>query len=539
VQRFFVKQGSSAAHIYGKKIVGAEAFSSIGYHWHDELWHDQKSSFGYQICAGLNRVYLTTFTCSPESMGLPGQEYFACTHINPRLTWWEQSAAFIDYMHRTQMIAQEGKFIADVLYYYGDHVPNVFPYKHSDPAGVMQGFDYDVTDEIIFLKLKMNNGRIVVPGGLKYRVLVLPDHKVLSLAVLKKVEELLQQGAQVIGYKPEKLVSLTGGEAAQKEFHELADKIWGKDPAEKGEEKYGNGTVSWGITAREYLLSNGLQADFNVMKNNSKTDYDYIHYKIGEADIYFVSNQTTERQKITCQFRVSGKQPELWDALNGEIREAKAFAQKDGQTTVPLTIEPYGAVLVVFHNKIFENKQGTVGRNYPDYETLAEITGEWAVDFDSEWGGPGSVTFSELKDWTQHSDEGIKCYSGMAVYNKTFNIDFELQKDRQYFLQLGSIKDVGIAEITINGTNKGVVWTPPFRKEVSKELQQGANILEIKVVNSWYNRVACDQTFPDTNQYTKTNIVLSNDFRGREKKEIPLEQSGLLGPVRIEEAVLK
>ncbi len=227
-QRFFVKQGSSAAHIYGKKIVGAEAFSSIGYHWHDELWRDQKPAFDYQICAGLNRVYFATFTCSPAAMGLPGQEFFACTHINPRLTWWDYSAPFMDYMHRAQLLAQEGRFIADVLYYYGDHVPNVFPFKHSDPAGVMPGFDYDVTDETIFMQLVVEEGIVMVPGGVKYRVLVLPDHRVLSLAVLEKLEKLVGAGATVLGHKPLQLVSLVGGAEAQREFGDLAGKDVGR-----------------------------------------------------------------------------------------------------------------------------------------------------------------------------------------------------------------------------------------------------------------------------------------------------------------------
>jgi hypothetical protein len=537
VQRFFLKQGSSAAHIYGKKIVGAESFSGIGHHWNDELWLDQKSSFDYQICSGLNRVYLTTFTCSPESMGLPGQEFFACTHVNPQVTWWKQSGSFIDYMHRTQMVVQEGKFVADVLYYYGDHVPNVFPFKHSDPAGVMPGFDYDVTDETIFLQLKMQNGKIVVPGGVEYRVLVLPDHKILSMAVLEKVKSLLKQGATVIGYKPKSSVSLVGVE--QKQFHKLADEIWGIDVSEKGQVKYGKGLVAWGITAREYMLLKNVPTDFNVVESDSKTDFDYIHYTVGGSDIYFVTNQTTERETINCQFRVSGLQPELWDALTGEIREANAFSQKDGLTSVPLTLEPYGAIMLVFNKEIAKDKKGIVERNYADYEIVENIDGEWKVDFDPKWGGPGSVLFPELIDWTQHIDEGIKYYSGTAVYNKSFNVDFEPQKDKQYFLQLGSVKDVGIAEVKINGIDKGVVWTSPFRVEVSKELQQGENTLEIKVVNSWYNRVAGDQTFPDRKPYTNTNIVLTNDYRGRQLKEIPLEPSGLLGPVTIEEAIIK
>ena len=533
--RFFLKQASSAAHIYGKQIVGAESFTTIGPHWNDELWHDQKSSFDHEICAGLNRMYFHTFTCSPPEMGLPGQEYFAGTHVNPQVTWWDQSGPFIDYMHRTQSVVQNGKFVADVLYYYGDHVPNVFPYKHSDPAGVMPGYDYDVTDETILLQLDARDGNILVPGGIEYRVLVLPDHRVLSMAALQKVEELLQEGAQVIGYKPEKLISLSGGLDAQEQFNTLADKIWGNEDLDKGEKKYGKGSVTWGKTAREYLSSKGIPADFNVAENDSKTDFDYIHYTIGGSDVYFVSNQTTERQKIDCEFRISGKQPELWDALTGEIREAKAFGQKDGLTTVPLTFEPYGAIMVVFHKGISENKQGTGERNYPDYQTVKEITGEWEVQFDTRWGGPESVLFPELIDWIEHSDESIKYYSGMAKYTKTFTVDFEPQDNKQYYLQLESVKDVGIAVVTINGIEKGILWTKPFRTEISQELQPGENTLEIRVVNSWFNRIAGDELFPEKQQYTSTNAVLMHDYRGRPRTTIPLEPSGLLGPVTIRE----
>lgn len=534
--RFFLKQASSAAHIYGQKIIGAESFTTIGPHWNDELWHDQKSSFDHEICAGLNRMYFHTFTASPQEMGLPGQEYFAGTHVNSQVTWWDQSGSFIDYMHRTQAVVQEGKFVADVLYYYGDHVPNVFPYKHWDPAGTMPGFDYDVTDENIFLKLKMEDGRIIVPEGVEYRILVLPDHKVLSLAVLEKIEKLLMEGATILGPKPENLVSLVGGATAQKRFGELADQIWGLEISGKGEKKYGNGNVAWGMTAKEYLLSKDVPVDFDVLENESKTDFGYIHYTIDQSDVYFVSNQTTERQIIKARFRVSGKQPELWNALTGEIREAKAFNQKDGLTTIPITLEPYGAIMVVFNTEIAESKQGEASRNYNDFETIKEIMGEWAVEFDPEWGGPGSVTFPELTDWIQHADEGIKYYSGDAVYNKTFTVDFEPQKDKRYFLQLGSVKDVGIAEVKINGKDKGTIWTSPFRLEISEDLQKGENVLEVTIVNSWYNRVAGDQTFPDRKQYTTTNIDLKHDFRGRPIEEIPLESSGLLGPVELLEA---
>lgn len=528
--RYFVKQASSAAHIYGKKIVGAESFTTIGPHWNDELWRDQKSAFDHEICAGLNRVYFHTFTCSPKEMGVPGQEYFAGTHVNPQVTWWNESGAFIDYMHRTQFVVQNGKFVADVLYYYGDHVPNVFSNKHADPAGALPGFDYDVTDETILLQLKVKNGKIIVPGGIEYRVLVLPNHRVLSLDALKKVESILSHGAEVIGDKPERLISLVGNEKAQLEFQKLADKIWGEEIPDKGSKKYKKGTISWGVSARDYLISKGVSPDFEV-SNGIVEDFDFIHYTIGNIDVYFISNQTEEIRKVESIFRIEGRQPELWDALTGEIREATAFSQQNGVTTVPLTLDPYGSVIVLFNKEIDSTLQGKERTNYPDFTTVQVLEGDWNVYFAPEQSGPGMVNFPELIDWTTSKEEGIKFYSGTAIYYKNFH--FTPRQGDSYFLQLEDVKDVGIAKVKINGTDKGVVWTKPFRVNVTDELVEGENSLEIKVVNSWYNRVAGDEMNPKADQVTRTNIVLINDFRGNPREEIPLEPSGLLGPVSV------
>ncbi len=536
--RFFLKQASSAAHIYGKKIVGAESFTTIGPHWNDELWHDQKSSFDHEICAGLNRVYLHTFTCSPQEMGLPGQEYFAGTHINPQVTWWNYSDAFFDYMSRVQSVVQEGDFVADVLYYYGDHVPNVFPYKHSDPAGCMPGFDYDVTDENIFLQLKAENGKIKVPGGVEYRVLVLPDHKLLSLAVLEKVQDLVENGATVIGPKPEKMISLQGGTEAQTKFMEIAGKLWGKTISDQGEKKYGQGTVAWGTSARDYLMSKNISPDFNVLENNAVPDFDYIHYCIGAKEVYFVSNQTDKKQKVNCKFRISGKQPEIWDALTGEIRDANSFSQDGNNTTVPLTLEPYGAIIVVFDRDIKKNQNGSAKQNYPDYEMVQQIKGAWDVKFDTDLGGPGTVTFAKLSDWAENEDPRIKYYSGAADYFKNFVFNSESKNGEHFYLQLENVKDVGIAEVKINGINKGVVWTKPFRIDITKELKKGENELEIKVINSWYYRLAGDELEPDKEHFTKTNIVIHHDYRGQMVDSVELEPSGLLGPVTIQKSML-
>ena len=523
-RRFFVKQAASAAHIYGKRYVGAESFTSIGPHWNDVLWQSQKPSMDHEYCAGLNVVFFHTFTCSPKEAGRPGQEYFAGTHVNPQVTWWDYSDAFIDYMRRIQSLAQRGKFAADVLYYYGDHVPNIAALKESDPAKAMPGYDYDVTNEDVLLQLKVIDGKIVVPGGIGYRLLVLPDHKVLSLAALEKVDELLAQGAAVLGPKPERLVSLVGGQPAQQKFHELAAKLWGAAPSESGEQNIGKGRLVWGKTAREVLQNDGVAPDFEVLDAKQNLLYDYIHYTVDDAEVYFVSSQSDRPQAMDCTFRVSGRQPELWDPITGKIQSANAFKQSAGRTTVPVPFDPYGSWLVVFQKAIPATQQGTADSNFPVLKTVQEIQGSWQVAFDPAWGGPASIQFEALTDWTQHSHEGIKFYSGKAAYQKTFTCS-EVAPDKRYWLQLNNVEDLGIAAITLNGKDLGVVWTKPFRVDITEALKASQNQLDITVVNSWRNRLVGDRDKPQNERYTKTNITIRKDWN--------LLTSGLLGPVEI------
>ncbi|WP_018475034.1 glycosyl hydrolase [Echinicola pacifica] len=531
-KRFFVKQASSAAHIYGKRIVGAESFTTIGPHWNDELWHDQKPAFDQSICSGLNRVYFHTFTSSPASMGLPGQEYFAGTHVNPQVTWWDQSGAFVDYMHRVQAVVQNGDFVADVLYYYGDHVPNIFPYKYADPAGARFGFDYDVTDETILMQLRVEDGAILVPSGLRYQVLVLPDHRILSLQAIRKVKELLEDGASILGAKPLKMVSLTDGPEGQEEFHYLANLIWGETDAESGEHVHGKGSIAWGMSAKEYLLAQGLKADFGI-SGNDENNFDYIHYQIGGKDLYFVSNQTEQAQRATAHFRVSQRQPEIWDPLSGKVMQLEGIDTEEGLTSLPLSFDPYGAYFVVFDKEGSAKSDGKSA--FYTYSLAQTLEGPWNVDFPKEKHGVGEMSVDALFDWSSHPNPQIKYFSGPAIYTTSFDTKLKAKKSKRIFLELNEVKDVGIAEVTINGVDKGVVWTKPFRVDITDELIEGTNQLEIKVVNSWYNRVAGEQMNAVDDPYTSTNIRLIHDFRGKAQKTIPLESSGLIGPVRIME----
>jgi hypothetical protein len=524
-ERFFVKQSSSAAHIYGKKLVGAEAFTSIGPHWDDVLWASQKPSFDHEACSGLNLAFVHTFTCSPRQMGIPGQEYFAGTHFNPNVTWWEYAGAFVTYLNRCQYLLQQGKFVADVLYYYGDHVPNIMQLKEADPAKVLPGFDYDVTDEEILLKLKAENNCIIVPGGISYRALVLPDHKILSLAALKKVHELIQDGATVIGPKPERTVSLVGYPESEKEFKTLADEIWGQSSGPTGQKELGKGRIIWGKTAREVLLNDGVQPDFEIRNHQEDSTFDYIHYTIDEADVYLVCNQKEREEDVICIFRTSKKQPELWNPVTSEIYNDKAFKQSNGRTEVPFRFPPYGSLFVVFRKPISETTQGQATTNSPDYKALQQIQGPWDVYFDPNWGGPGKVRFDGLVSWTERPEEGVRSYSGKGIYTTTFSLTQPKMVGRQYVLDLGEVLDTGIARVRLNGKDSGVAWSKPFRVDVTNIVQNGENTLTVEVINSWRNRLVADRDLPQDKRYTQTNVRVLPTWR--------LNKSGLLGPVQI------
>lgn len=523
--RFFVKQASSVAHIFGKQYVGAESFTSIGPHWDDVLWKSQKPSADHEFCSGLNMVFFHTFTCSPPEMGLPGQEYFAGTHINPQVTWWDYSDAFINYLNRCQYLVQQGRFVADMLYYYGDHVPNLVRLKEDDPAKVLPGFDYDVTNEDILLQLKVQNGNVVVPGGIHYRLLVLPDHKVLSLAALEKVGELLKQGATILGPKPERLVSLQGGSAAQAKFKRLANRIWGESPNDTGEKSIGQGRLIWGKKGREVLMEDDIKPDFMVKQNDEVEHFDYIHYTLDDAHLYYVCNQSEQSRDVTCTFRITGRQPKLFNVIIGESRTLNAFTQTNGQTEIPLHFAPYGSYFVVFRDKISDETVGNQNTNFMTYQPILTIKGSWQVSFDPQWGAPNKVQFNKLISWTEHPNQGIQFYSGKAVYNKSFDFDGEINSDKQYWLDLGEVKDVGIASVRLNGNNLGIVWTKPFRVEISDVLKKEDNQLEIDVINSWRNRLVGDRDLPEEKRYTQTNITIRPEWQTLD--------SGLLGPVKI------
>ena len=379
--RFFVKQPASAAHTYGHKLVLAEGFTTIGPQWQETLWDNLKPSFDQAACEGLNLLVWHAFTCSPAEMGLPGQEYFAGTHFNPNSTWWPKSAAFLGYLNRCQFLLQQGLFAADAVYYYGDHVPNFAQLKRSDPARVLPGYDYDViTEDALLTRLDARDGRFVLPDGMNYRVLVLPDRDVISLPVLRKLKSLVAAGATVIGPKPEQASGLRDYPESDGETARLAGELWGDcDGQTLTEHRAGKGRVIWGRTARAVLAADGIKPDFEFTGADPMAALNYLHRRDGGTEMYFVANQSNRWEEAECRFRVAGKLPELWDPLTGRTRPLPVFSEVEGRTAIPLQFSPYGSMFVVFRQPADRQAAQAGKRNFPACMPAHELAGAWTV----------------------------------------------------------------------------------------------------------------------------------------------------------------
>ncbi len=521
--RFFVKQPASAAHTYGHNLVLAEGFTTIGPHWQSKIWDNLKPSFDKALCEGLNVLVWHAFVCSPASEGIPGQQYFAGTHLNPNVTWWDKSAPFFSYINRCQWMLQQGHFSADVLYYYGDHVPNFAQLKASDPAHILPGYDYDViTAEALIERASVKDGKIFLPDGINYRVLVLPDHVVISLPALKKIRELVAAGATVIGPKPLRGETLGHEADTDTEVAKLADELWGG--------KVGAGRVIADKTAREVLLADGVPPDceFSLTASSpASTDFDYIHRTTGDAEIYFVANRASNFVAAKVAFRVTGKAPELWNAVTGERKFATAYEdeEKSGRTIVPLEFAPCGSWFVVFRTPLSAHP-ATATFNDVELKSLQTIIGAWMVHFDPKWGGPATAQFDSLVSWPTRPEPGIKYYSGTATYEKTFNLPQSAIGNRQskIYLDLGDVRE--LAEVKVNSRSCGIVRCPPWRVDVTDAVKPGENTLQVEVVNFWPNRIIGDANLPEAQRLTRTNIR-------KLTVETPLEAAGLFGPVRM------
>lgn len=565
-QRHWVtKEAASAANIYGKTLVASESLTGWQHWQHGPT--DFKQLCDVAFCDGLNQLVFHTFSHNPEIAGKPGFVYHAGEHINVNATWWDMSKPFMDYLSRCSFMLRQGNFVADVLLYYGDKAPNLVPPRRLDPnytpdmqgayphwfdddskcvhcgrpkpinPGHIPGYEYDyINEEIITTTLQAENGKLVLPHGQSYRVMMIPDKKDISLDVLKSLEKLVYDGAVVIGPKPERTTTLKDYPEADREVQTIAGKLWGNaDGKTVFSNTYGKGTVYWGKSLDQVLQELEIEPDFEVRGiDNCERDIDHIHRQTETEDIYFVTNTTLSEHHFTAVFRVDDDRvPEIWDPETGLVQREVSYSKEGNRVSMEFSLDPLASRFVVFTNK--SNGKNDPGLKYDlqfglhraEESGTIDISTDWQVDFDPAWGGPEQHFMEQLVSWTDTGIDSIKYYSGTATYTRNFTVDADaLSNGAEAFVVFGEIEEM--ARISINGHDCGIVWTPPYQASITPYLKEGDNQITVQVVNTWNNRIVGDLRNPDQKQYTNTNVKGSRLYAST-----PLLKSGLLGKAEV------
>jgi hypothetical protein len=555
---FSTGEGASAAHLLGQSIVPAESYTA-----NIDAWQQHPASMKDQgewaWASGINRFVYHTFAhqALPDSLrpGMTMGPYGI--HWDRNQTWWYLSRAYHDYVARGQFMLQQGRTVADVLYLTPEGAPHVFrapdsALEYDDPMlPDRKGYNFDACPPSFLYKATVKNGSVVFPGGASYRLLALPDFETMTPALLKKIKELVNDGATVVGLPPKKSPSLSNYPACDNEVQTLARELWGdvNPPATLSSRTFGKGRIFWGdelrtdadrlypkyeLTAK--ILSDSVAPDFI----SSSKKIRYMHRTAQDIDIYFVSNRTDNVIITECKFRIAGKQPELWHPVTGKIYALPEYSTDKGLTSIPLKFDVHEGYFIVFRDKA---RKPSSAKNFQETtKNVMTLDAPWTVSFDPKWGGPESAVFDKLIDWTAHPDNGIKYYSGTAFYRQSFDMP-DYKKDGKLYLDLGKVKNM--ARVRLNGKDLGTVWTAPWSVDITNAVKSKGNKLEIEVVNLWANRLIGDEQLPydgiEHGRWPEWLLEGKPRTSGRYtfaswrhyRKESNLLESGLMGPVCI------
>ena len=555
----------SAAHIYGRKIIPSEAFTAVsGENWlaHPALLKPQGD---WAFCSGVNRFLFHRYAMQPWLNRMPGTTLsFWGIHYERTQTWWEETKPWHEYLTRCQYMLQKGLFVADLLYMQTEAAPNRFIPPGVDfsnpipPDPPPYNFDACIAD-VVFNRITIKDGMILLPDGMSYRLMVLPSPGeqvmvgIMTIKLANKIEELVNEGMVIVGPPPVKTPGLINYPTCEDELKQIVDRLWG-DTSSSGERKVGKGRVFWGKTPQEVLSSMGVPKDFYCGK---PAPFRYIHRR-GEdgSEIYFVSNKQNSEKEAICNFRVSKRRPEFWWPETGKIEKPAIYSEANNMISLPVRLSEFGSVFVVFppessqeadrivkithDGSIITTDIGSkiqISRKDGKFENLIflsgqytlqtadskkikieiaklpeplNITGPWDVKFAPNWGAPAHVQFPELTSWSEHPDRGVRYFSGKATYHKKIRVSTDmLKKDRLLFLDLGEVEVMAI--VKLNGKDLGILWKKPFRLDITKAAHEGENSLELTVVNLWPNRLIGDANLPEDCTWTN----------GGELKEYP------------------
>lgn len=516
-----IREAASASHIYGKKFVATESWTGGAF----EAPASMKLIGDYWNTQGVNRFIFHTSTHQPLDTK-PGNSMVG-THIHRNITWAEQAEPFVTYLSRNSFMLQQGNFVADIAYYLGEGIPSSVPYWRKIKPEPPSGYDYDfLGTDVLLNDAVAKEGKIVLKSGMTYEVLVLPELTEITLPVLKKLKELVSQGATIVGPKPVKSPSLSGYPSVDSEVAYMANEVWGDADGQLiFHHAYGKGHVYWGAPLNSVLAEKKVIKDVEYTRPHTNTYLSWIHRKTTEADIYFISNLRNQKEDAKLEFRITGKAPELWHADRG-MTEPADFTIENGITSVSYEFNPEESVFIVFSKPTTST---SFSKSKSVSKQVTALNESWNVSFPPNLGAPEKITLDKLISLTEHREEGVKYFSGTATYTREFAASKDwFTSGNRFILDLGTVKD--IAEVSVNGKSIGTLWKLPYQIDISTALKQGLNKIEVKVTNQWTNRITGDALNPDKKILSGSGLR----FGGGNNS---LLESGLIGPVVVNRIV--
>jgi hypothetical protein len=507
-----IKPCASAARMYGKPRVAAEAFTSFHLTWNEHPGM-LKDVANLHFVEGVTHLVFHTYTHNPRTDGLPPSTSFGSGIGTPFLrgqTWWKYMPEFTAYLSRCGYLLERGRPVSDVLWYLGDEQDHKPQQEAPFPAG--HKYDYCNPDALVH-RLSVRDGQIVTPEGIAYRLLWLKHCPRMLPETLEKMVALVEQGATVVGNRPQGLATLSGGAKAEARFQEAVRRLWG-DSSAAGLRQLGRGRVIAGLTLDEALQRIGVAPD--VTGDGPM----WTHRRAADADWYFVAAHAEQGFRGELGFRAAGA-VELWDPVTGETMAAPAVRREAGRTHVALDLPPSGSVFVVFRKPSPSVAPAVAAAAAAT--PLLTLRGPWTLSFPAGWDAPATVRLDVLKPWMDlDGSPAAKAFSGTATYTTEFTLG-AAAPTACVELDLGQVEV--IASVRVNGQAVGTLWSPPYKVDISRAVKAGVNQLSVDVTSTWFNRLAYDAGLPESQRKTWT-------IKGP-GKGTALKPAGLLGPVTV------
>ena len=505
-----MRGAASVANIYGKRFVAAEMMTSLLSPWAFGPL-DLKRVADLAFVSGINRPVIHTSAHVPTEDRKPGLSLFIFgQYFNRNESWATLARPWVEYLSRNAFLLQQGRRVTDLAYFYGEEAPLTGLYSDRAVPDAPKAHGYDFINADALMGALTNDGAdLVTPGGARYRALYLGgSSRRMTLATLRRIHALVSSGATVIGQRPEADPGLIGDNA---EHARLVGDMW----AGGEETALGKGRVIASNNPEAALTRMGVAPDFRA----AGPEIAFLHRQLADGELYFVSNRTDGAQKFDARFRVTGKAPELWNAVTGEVAPA-SFRIEGSETVVPLDLPCDGSVHVVFRRPTAVT---AFTASSLERVEAARLDGAWNVAFEAGRGGPASAQLAELAPLDQNADPAIRHFSGVATYTREFRAPRGWRAGKPLWLDLGEARE--IADVSLNGQHVGGVWSAPYRLDIGPFARRGQNRLTVKVANLWVNRMIGDaQPGAQKVTWTASPTYTAN---------APLRRSGLIGPVRL------